>query len=133
MTGPGIGKLKLEKAVVYLEDGEKVRLKDTSVYIHMKGFSLARVTHLDIEHPSLNGVVGNGKFLSIHGIKGGIEIKLNGNKIVVMHRYMNLILDENEKTRTWVGGKEDGIFIGFRKSEIIKLEKIAREKFNWKD
>ncbi|MCW1296821.1 MAG: hypothetical protein OH319_04020 [Candidatus Parvarchaeota archaeon] len=133
MTGPGIGKLSLKKAKVYIEkENKKVSLDGASVYIHVKGFSLARVTHLDIEHESLNHIVNNGKFLSIHGIKNGLKIKLNDESIVVLHKFLNLILGENEKTRTWVGGKENGVYIGFKKSEIIKLENVAREKFNFK-
>jgi hypothetical protein len=40
-------------------------------------------------------------------------------------------LKKGEKTRTWVGGKEGGIYIGFKKEQIEKLEKIAREKFGF--
>jgi len=41
------------------------------------------------------------------------------------------VLEKNEKTRTWVGGKFGGIYIGFRKKEIEKLENLARERFNF--
>jgi hypothetical protein len=41
------------------------------------------------------------------------------------------VLQENEKTRTWVGGKFGGIYIGFRKEQIEKLEAIARGKLNF--
>jgi hypothetical protein len=73
-----------------------------------------------------------GVFFSINGIDGGIEIKFEGNRVKVLHEFLNEVLKEGEKTRTWVGGKEGGTYIGFKKEQIIKLEKTAREKFNFK-
>lgn len=143
MTGRAEGKLELKKAKVFLRDGKRIELKAV-VYIHLKGFSLARVTHLDIEHEALDNIIPpkRGYFLSIHGIKDGIEIILEKEKeiefknkeikvkaIEILHSYLAKLL---EKTRTWVGGKFGGIYIGFRKNEIIKLEKIASEKFKMK-
>jgi len=117
-------------------------LKNAIVYIHLKGFALARVTHLDIEHDILDNIVPpkRGEFLSIHGIKSGIEIKvekhvefrkkkISVNGIEILHPYLTKVLKQDEKTRTWVGGKFGGIYIGFRKNEIEKLEKIAKEEF----
>ncbi|MEM1746375.1 MAG: hypothetical protein QXR33_00285 [Candidatus Nezhaarchaeales archaeon] len=73
MTGPGEGKLKIN-AQVYV-NGEPLR--DVDVYIHVKGYSLARVTHLDIEHPDVNKYVKphDGRFLKIVGVKGGFMVK----------------------------------------------------------
>jgi hypothetical protein len=45
---------------------------------------------------------------------------------------LNRVLSPGEKTRTWVGGKEEGIYIGFKKKEIEKLESIVREYFKFK-
>jgi len=141
VTGRAKGKLELKKAKVFLRDGKKIKLIDTVVYIHLKGYALARVTHLDIEHKFLDKIIlpKRGNFLSIHGIKNGIEIILEKKKkikfknkmievkaVEVLHPYLAKLL---KKTRTWVGGKFGGIYIGFRKSEIIKLEKIASKKF----
>lgn len=54
MTGPGPGKLLLEGAKVFVvEDGDTKEI-EAEVYIHVKGYSLARVTHLDIESFELN-------------------------------------------------------------------------------
>jgi len=129
MTGPGAGKLLLENAKVFLGDKE---LK-AEVYIHVKGFSLAKVTHLDIESEELNNILKpkDGGFFSIYGIGNGIEIKFEKNKVRVLHRLLNEVLRKGEKTRTWIGGKEGGIYIGFRKEQIVRLEKIAREKFGF--
>jgi len=96
----------------------------------MKGYALARVTHLDIEAPELNEVypTGGGSFLSVCGIESGIKIKLREDLYVrVLHDLLNRVLKPGEKTRTWVGGKDGGIYIGFRKEQIEKLESLAKE------
>ena len=145
MSGPGFGKLELKKAKVFLLNKKKVRLPAV-VYIHVKGYSLARVTHLDIEHDLLDNIIPpkRGRFLNIYGIKEGIEIKLDSAKtieyknkeylvhsIVVLHPYLKKVLPKGSKTRTWVGGKFGGIYIGFRKEQIARLEAIARNNFHF--
>jgi hypothetical protein len=129
MTGPGIGKLLLENAQVFI-DGKEIK---ADVYIHIKGFSLAKVTHLDVESEELNKILKpkEGGFFSIHGIDDGIEIKFEKNRVKVSHEFLNEVLRKGEKIRTWVGGKEGGIYVGFKKEQIVKLEKIAKEKFNF--
>jgi len=80
MTGPAAGKLELKNAKVYVHaKHKKLLLKDAMVYIHLKGYALAHVTHLDIEHEILDSIIPpkNGKFLSIHRIKNGLEIILD--------------------------------------------------------
>lgn len=124
MTGPGAGKLLL-KADVFLA-GKKIVAR---VYIHVKGYSLARVTHLDIESPKLNLMKKKGDFLGVLGIKNGMEIP--NVKIKILCNLLNKVLREGERTRTWVGQKVDGIYIGFRKVEIEKLEKIAGKNFGF--
>lgn len=129
MTGPGEGKLLLKNSKIYLSN-QKIQAE---VYIHVKGYSLARVTHLDIEHKIFNKIIKpkKGHFYSIHGIKGGIEIRAGKKSIFIFHPYLNEILADGEKTRTWVGGKFGGIYIGFKKEQVIKLERIAKEKFGF--
>lgn len=130
MTGPAEGKLLLKNARVYLDNTEI----PAEVYIHVKGYSLARVTHLDIEHEILNEIIKpeKGYFLSIYGVEGGIKVKFENKKfLLILHPFLTEVLSSGEKTRTWVGGKEGGIYIGFKKEQIVKLEKIARERFNF--
>lgn len=137
MTGPAEGKLPLQGEVYLCLGDKKVKLKNVSLYIHLKGYALARVTHLDIEHENLNGLIPpkHGKFLTIRGVKDGIEIVLDKpfkeefklRKIQVVSPILNLVLSPNQKTRTWVGGKVDGIYVGFRKPEIKKLEEVAEK------
>jgi hypothetical protein len=136
MTGPAVGKLKLE-AEIFLEPGH-FKLDGASVFIHLKGYSLARVTHLDIEHEGLDNLIPpkHGGLHRIEGVRDGISIKLNpketrGGSIRVKCPYLNSVLKPGEVTITWVGGKAGGIYIGFRKPQIALLEKLAREKLGW--
>jgi len=133
LTGPAEGKLPLKGEVYLCINGESRLLEEASIYIHLKGYALARVTHLDIEHEALNGLIPpkHGKFLTVKGFENGIEIVLREKpkpeKIRVVSPMLNLVLQPNQKTRTWVGGKIDGVYIGFRKPEIKKLEEIAKK------
>jgi len=117
---------------------------DASVYVHLKGYARARVSHLDVEKPSLGKVIhrGRGNFLEVKGIKRALEIilresrvlEINGKEttissIMIVSPSLSEIVDENKSTRAWVGRKYDGIYVGFRKEEVRKLEKIALEKF----
>ncbi|RJX15561.1 hypothetical protein CW703_05375 [Candidatus Bathyarchaeota archaeon] len=146
MTGPAEGKLPLDCEVYFSYDDKKIRIKEVSVYIHLKGYALARVTHLDIEHPSLNKLIQpkHGKFLTVKGFEGGIEIvfeektrkkivfdeeNLKPRSVKIFSPLLNMVLQPNVKTRTWIGGKFGGIYIGFRKPEVRKLEKIAETYF----
>lgn len=132
MTGPATGKIPLNECRVFVVDGKR-RECGGDVYIHVKGFALAKVTHLDIEAPELEELLKEGRFLSIHGIRGGIRIKVNrGTWIEVMDPLLNQVLMEGEVTRTWVGVKAGGIYIGFRKAQIEKLEALAKKLgFQW--
>jgi hypothetical protein len=138
MSGQAVGKLQLKKAKVVLQPAG-IEL-GAVIYIHLRGFAFARVTHLDIEHDVLDKIIQpkRGYFLNIHRIGKGIQIKLDKEKrirykgkqvgvsaINIIHPYLSFL----DKTRTWVGGKAGGIYIGFRKEHIKELEKIAKQKF----
>jgi len=124
MSGPAEGKLPLD-AKVLLNTEE---LQNAYVYVHLKGYSRANVTHLDIEHSELNSLIPPKAktFTWIVGIENGIQIITEkGDEVKIIHPLLNKVLQHGEKTRTLVGGKFSGIFIGFRKREINKLEEIA--------
>ena len=61
MSGPGEGKIKLGKA---------------DVYVHIKGKSGARITHIDIELDILNEIIKEGESSYVGGKKGGVFIGL---------------------------------------------------------
>jgi len=60
----------------------------------------------------------------------GKEITISS--IMIVSPSLNEIVEENKSTRAWVGRKHDGIYVGFRKEEVRKLEKMALEKFGIK-
>ncbi len=66
MSGPGYGKKKIGKA---------------DVYIHEKGKSNARITHIDIELPNLNDIIKPGEATYVQGKEGGIFIGLKKEMI----------------------------------------------------
>ena len=66
MSGPGEGKIKIGKA---------------DVYIHLKGKSGARITHLDIELPELNKIIKPGENTYVGGKRGGVFIGLKKDMI----------------------------------------------------
>lgn len=124
MTGPAEGKLPLV-ANVYLNEEE---LHNAHVYVHLKGYARATVTHLDIEHPSLSGLIPPKvrTFIWIVGIEDGILIRTEkGDRVKALCPLLTEVLLKGEKTKTCVGGKFNGLFIGFRKRELTKLEAIA--------
>lgn len=66
MTGPGEGKISLGKA---------------DIYIHIKGKSNARITHVDIENPKLNKIIKDGESTYVGGKKGGVFLGLKKDMI----------------------------------------------------
>ena len=66
MTGPGYGK-KL--------------LKGAKVYIHEKGKSFARITHIDIEHPMIGKIIKPKEATYCAGKRGGCFIGLKKEMI----------------------------------------------------
>lgn len=66
MTGEGFGKKLIGKA---------------NVYIHEKGKSNARITHIDIELDELNKIVKPGEASYVQGKEGGVFIGLKKEMI----------------------------------------------------
>ena len=66
MSGPGPGKKFLGKA---------------DVYIHEKGKSNARITHIDIELPKLNEIIEPGEATYVQAKEGGVFIGLKKEMI----------------------------------------------------
>ena len=66
MSGPGEGKIRLGKA---------------DVYIHLKGKSLARITHVDIELDELNKIIKDKEATYFAGKPGGGFIGLKKEMI----------------------------------------------------
>ncbi|HDS45314.1 MAG TPA: hypothetical protein ENN68_04350 [Methanomicrobia archaeon] len=117
------GKVPLEATVVLNAE----ELTGARVYLHLKGYARATVTHLDLEHPGLAGLIPPKArtFCWIIGIADGILIRTEGNDTVkVLSPQLTTVLPQGLKTKTCVGGKATGLFIGFRRRELRKLEAL---------
>ncbi len=128
MTGPAFGKLELKGAEVKLiNGGKRIVLDNALVYIHLKGYARARVTHLDIEHPEVEYFVGKSGFRTVAGVAGGgVRITLDERRsVVVKHILLTKVIPQGISTIAYVGVKEGGAYIGFRRNEVRKLEEIA--------
>ncbi len=124
------GKIKLEAQTFLMPERKEV---NALVYIHVKGYARARVTHLNVEKVGLGRVIHRekGNFQLIKGIKCNLEIVLkekrevevNGEKrmvssIIIVTPLLNKVLGEGKSTRTWVGRKYDDIYIGFKRDGV---------------
>lgn len=65
MSGPGEGKHKIK----------------VNAYIHEKGKSLARITHLDLESAEISKIIKPGEITFIKGKEGGVFIALKKEMI----------------------------------------------------
>jgi len=66
MSGPGEGKIHLGKA---------------DIYIHVKGKSRARITHVDVELDELNKILKPGESTYVEAKEGGVFIGLRREMI----------------------------------------------------
>ena len=63
-------------------EGEgKIRLGKADVYIHVKGKSRARITHIDIELEELNKIIKNKESTYVGGKPGGVFLGLKKDMI----------------------------------------------------
>lgn len=65
MSGPALGKHKLK----------------VNAYIHEKGKSMARITHLDLESSEISKIIKPGEITFIKGKEGGAFIALKKDMI----------------------------------------------------
>ncbi len=134
MTGPGEGKIPLLARIYIAGRSRRIGI-DADVYLHVKGYSLARVTHIDIEDKVLENIGNAYAKLMADGGKLRI-IFLKPRFIKELEAYVReLIIESNDlkpldsiKSWVFVGRKSGGIFIGFRKNVLQILEKIAITK-----
>jgi fructose-1,6-bisphosphatase/inositol monophosphatase family enzyme len=102
--------------------------------LHVKGYSRARVTHVDVECGELNEAVPPGAHAYATAYTRGGELRVRfreplkafgyARELVIMCPELAAVLAPMRDT-VYVGGKEGGIFIGFRREQIRKLETLA--------
>ncbi len=136
MTGPGEGKIPLE-AVVKLVHGLNHKVIPCDVYLHVKGYSLARVTHIDLESPIFNEFIRpkEAYYVPFKIVEDKLIIKFNKVfYIKSLKMFVSSIIIENLdmlqllngiSSKVYVGGKYGGIFLGFHKDVIKVLEEYA--------
>ena len=133
MTGPAIGKVPVDVEVTLYNN--HIWRPSVNAYIHIKGFSLARVTHLDLENDEFNFENKTKGFGAIIvGRYNGFVVVIREPLIKGKHRYTRVevkglnIIEKGRRIGGYLGLKEGGIFIGFKKEILQRLEEIAREK-----
>ncbi|NPA24193.1 MAG: hypothetical protein GXO23_07865 [Crenarchaeota archaeon] len=132
MTGPGPGKIEIDCEKVEIEIGRKTLTLRPKIYIHIKGWSLARVTHIDIEHENIENVLGIkrgeivGGFLIRH--RTNVEIISKKFRLKIYSKTLLKLVPENYKGGCVIGGKMGGIFIGIRKELIQILEEYGKTR-----
>lgn len=132
MTGYCEGKVPLSLSLRLSNDHTKN--VEIEAYIHVKGYAQARVTHLDLESKELNfdnKTKGIGAILI--GRDNGFLVILRNPLKQGPYLYKRLyvsgisILKKGEKMGCYLGLKEDGIFLGFKKEGIERLELLAKK------
>ncbi len=120
----GVGKIPIEDAKVYL-DGSL--LPGAKVFVHIKGYSRARVTHVDVEDPSLKKVIPprHSDYPSVVW-STKVEIPVKGHILVLESETLGKIL--KMQGNLYVGGKGKGVFLGFHKEQIRELEAFGTSK-----
>ncbi len=136
MTGPGPGKIKLDAKVLIMVGSKEFRV-NADTYLHIRGWSRAFVTHLDLESNELNSLIAKPK----SGFYARAMYRLRRLRVLAERAIKPciIIIEEcnvlpkvfNEGTTTWVfvGGKVGGVFIGFRREFIRRFETVAKELF----
>lgn len=61
--------------------GEGKKLLNAKVYLHEKGKSLARITHIDIEGGEIAKIIKPGEISFVKGKQGGVFIALKKDMI----------------------------------------------------
>ncbi|MCR8433822.1 MAG: hypothetical protein NDP24_06305 [Crenarchaeota archaeon] len=126
MTGPGAGKIRMD-AMVFLENDQVA----CNVYVHLKGYSRAKVTHLDVEGFNISAKRRLVPSVIVGG-PNGITI-IPSEPIIVEGRHIRKIkiiglkiLNAGEKSGAYLGIKDGGFFVGLKRELMEKLEEIAK-------
>ena len=134
MTGPGPGKIRVPARVIIVAGGRARVLGEgeVAVYLHVKGWSRAPVTHVDVEAPGLEELVGGpgrGVYGAVKGVGPGFRFTpFRGDwHITVVGSLGNPVVRVLSAINTvgYAGGKRGGIYIGFRREVLRELERVA--------
>ncbi len=100
-------------------------LPDAKIYLHIKGYARARVTHIDIEDPAFRKVIlpRHSDYPEVDWNKSKVIIPFKGHTMYLTSTTLGKII--KLKGNLYVGGKGKGIFLGFHKEQLIELEKYG--------
>ena len=136
MTGPGPGKVPVKSNVYLNTPRGLVRVEPCEVYIHVKGYSRARVTHVDIESPVIDELEPRtNMYARIYRVLGGFRVVFRSplryrgcvvNGLIVKWEGPE-VLKPGESSVVFIGFKMGGLYIGFKKNIILILEEYARK------
>ena len=121
--------------VVEIVIGSSIEVvEDAEVYLHIKGWSRAFVTHLDVESPRMNQVIARprqGFYAKWRYLPIGLVVDAaRALKPCILRikncSLFNEVFTIGEESWCFVGGKVGGIFIGFRRDVIARLEDAAK-------
>ncbi len=132
MTGPAPGKLPVNTRVELCTSSGCERL-DARVYVHLRGWSRARVTHIDVEAPGVEnkipGIAGRGVYVRIYGVKEGLVIvPLESPTWKLVLKTSDPLLHPippGESCIGFLGVKHGGVYIGFSHPYHRILEHLA--------
>ncbi|RLE60206.1 MAG: hypothetical protein DRJ35_03930 [Thermoprotei archaeon] len=131
MTGPGPGKIKIPSKVVFCNK-KGCRELDVVVYLHLKGLSRARVTHIDLEGDKIEDLFCSDTYVRV-SVSGGLMriYPTRGTQedmfeLRIISDVFRKIFKEG-KILSWgfLGKKEGGIYIGFKKDVLESLERYG--------
>ncbi len=131
MTGPGPGKIEIDCRKIDIYIRNHVISITPRLYIHIKGWSLARVTHIDIEHDNINNIINLeprqviGAVLIKH--KDSIEVKSRKFILKIYSQTLLKLIPDKYKGGCVIGGKIGGIFIGIKRELIKIFEKFGTQ------
>ena len=136
MTGPGPGKIRLDAKVLIII-GSKEFMVNADTYLHIRGWSRAFVTHLDLESNELNSLIAKPRsgfyaraIYRLHKLRVLAERAIQPCVIIIEeHDVLPKVFNEGTNTWVFVGGKVGGVFIGFRREFIRRFEAVAKELF----
>uniref|UniRef100_UPI00307E2864 hypothetical protein n=1 Tax=Ferroplasma sp. TaxID=2591003 RepID=UPI00307E2864 len=106
-------------------DGNK--LENAIIFIHVKGYSRARVTHIDIEDPALKKIIlpRHSDYPEIDWNSSDVSIPVKGHELTIISNTLGNLI--KLKGNIYVGGKGKGIFLGLHKEQIKNVEEYATE------
>ncbi len=126
MTGPAEGKIPLDAEVFVVREGKRFKLP-ADVYVHLRGYARARVTHIDIELPGIEEKVPREGFYGCALYSDGFRILFGPMDLFVRSKDLSGVFP-SEETVVYVGKKAGGIYVGFKKKIVERLERRFMRK-----